>query len=161
MGGGSSFLLASAMADDGLLVCVDFPTGPFKGFLPAARTRFWRAFARRGQRVELLEADSHDRATLDRVRTLFAGRPVDVLFIDGDHTYAGVRSDYEMYGPLVRDGGVVAFHDIVPGLECDVGGVPRYWRELKPPDAQELVEDWAQGRNGFGVFRTQQDPRGP
>ena len=25
-----------------------------------------------------------------------------------------------------------------------LGGVPRYWRELKPPDAQELVQDWGQ-----------------
>ena len=72
----------------------------------------------------MLEADSHDRATLERVRTFFADRPVDVLFIDGDHTYAGIRSDYEMYGPLVRDGGIVAFHDIVPGLESDVAGYP-------------------------------------
>jgi len=105
-GGGSSFLLASAMADDGLLVCVDFPMGPFKGFVPTARTRLWRAFAKKGRRVELLETDSHDRATLDRVGALLAGRPVDVLVIDGDHTYAGVKSDYEMYCPLVRDGGI-------------------------------------------------------
>ena len=155
-GGGSSFLLASAMADDGLLVCVDLPMGPFKGFVPIARTRLWRAFAKKSRRVELLETDSHDRATLDRVGALLAGRPVDVLVIDGDHTYAGVKSDYEMYCPLVRDGGIVAFHDIVPGLESAVGGVPRFWREVKPPDAEEFVQDWGQGRCGFGVIRAAQ-----
>lgn len=151
--GGSSFLLASTMAEDGLLVCVDLPATPITGFAPRARTRLWRAFARKGQRVELVEADSHEQSTLDRVRTLLAGRPAEVLFIDGDHSYAGVKSDYEMYGPLVRDRGIVAFHDIVPGPESAVGGVPRFWREVKPPDAEEFVHDWGQERCGFGVFR--------
>ncbi|CAN2046944.1 hypothetical protein GMMP1_370018 [Candidatus Magnetomoraceae bacterium gMMP-1] len=38
---------------------------------------------------------------------------VDFLFIDGDHTYWGVRSDYFTYAPLVRPGGIVALHDAV------------------------------------------------
>lgn len=72
------------------------------------------------------------------MRTLLADRPVDPLFVDGDHTYVGARSDYEMYGPLVRDGGIVAFHDIVPGLESAVGGVPRFWRGVRPSDVERL-----------------------
>jgi predicted O-methyltransferase YrrM len=39
---------------------------------------------------------------------------LDFLFIDGDHTYEGVKQDFEMYTPLVRKGGLVAMHDIVP-----------------------------------------------
>jgi predicted O-methyltransferase YrrM len=150
-GGASSFLLASAMAEDGRLLCVDLPSGPFGGVAPEGRARLWRSFARTGQRVELLEADSHDQATLARVRTLLAGRRVDVLFIDGDHTYAGVKQDHEMYSPLVREGGIVAFHDIVPGPESDVGGVPRFWPEVKSPNAQEIVADWSQQGYGIGV----------
>jgi len=41
------------------------------------------------------------------------GEPLDFLFIDGDHTYEGVKRDFEMYSPLVRNGGIIAFHDIV------------------------------------------------
>jgi hypothetical protein len=48
------------------------------------------------------------------------------LFIDGDHTYEGVRRDFEMYSPLVRKGGIIAFHDIYPGPEESVGGVPKF-----------------------------------
>lgn len=36
---------------------------------------------------------------------------VDLLFIDGDHSYKGVSSDYECWYPHVRDEGVIAFHD--------------------------------------------------
>jgi len=37
---------------------------------------------------------------------------VDVLFIDGDHSYAGIIADWLLYAPLVRPGGIVAFHDM-------------------------------------------------
>jgi predicted O-methyltransferase YrrM len=39
---------------------------------------------------------------------------VDFLFIDADHSYEGVKKDFEMYSPLVRKGGIIAFHDIIP-----------------------------------------------
>ena len=36
---------------------------------------------------------------------------VDLLFVDGDHSQAGVESDYLNYEPFVASGGIVAFHD--------------------------------------------------
>ena len=38
-------------------------------------------------------------------------RPVDFVFIDGDHSPEGVREDWEVWSPHVPPGGVVAFHD--------------------------------------------------
>jgi predicted O-methyltransferase YrrM len=37
--------------------------------------------------------------------------PVDLVFIDGDHSEAACRLDWELWHPLVEPGGVVAFHD--------------------------------------------------
>lgn len=37
--------------------------------------------------------------------------PIDMLFIDGDHSYEGVKLDYEKWSPHVKKGGVIAFHD--------------------------------------------------
>jgi len=79
----------------------------------------------------LIRGDSHDSRTLERVKKILGGEELDFLFIDGDHTYEGVRRDFEMYSPLVRRGGVVAFHDVVPGSPEYVGGVPRFWNEIK------------------------------
>jgi predicted O-methyltransferase YrrM len=79
---------------------------------------------------------------------------VDFLFVDGDHEYEGVVKDYELYAPLVRPGGLIAFHDIVPGDEEVVGGVPRFWEELKGShETTELVESLDQGGYGIGVLR--------
>ena len=38
-------------------------------------------------------------------------RQIDVLFIDGDHTYKGVKDDWENFSPFVKKGGKVFFHD--------------------------------------------------
>jgi hypothetical protein len=58
----------------------------------------------------------------------------------------------------VRPGGLVAFHDIVPGgpgKHGDPGGVPTFWSELKSTysDMTELVEDWEWGSCGIGIVR--------
>ena len=50
--------------------------------------------------------------------------PFDLVFIDGDHDYDGVKKDYENFGPL---GKLVVFHDIAhPGH-----GVKKLWSEIK------------------------------
>ena len=38
--------------------------------------------------------------------------PIDLIFIDGDHSYEGVKADVESWLPKVKDGGIVVFHDI-------------------------------------------------
>jgi predicted O-methyltransferase YrrM len=51
--------------------------------------------------------------TLEEVKRILGGEKADFLFIDGDYTYEGVKRDL-MYSPLVREGGIIAFHDICP-----------------------------------------------
>lgn len=65
------------------------------------------------QTESCLEGDSHDWVTKATVQYWLSDsdQGLDFLFIDGDHTFEGVKQDYEMYSPLVRSGGVVAFHD--------------------------------------------------
>lgn len=62
--------------------------------------------------------NSHDLSSLDNLKTRLGGELIDFLFIDGDHTYQGAKLDYDMYSPLVGEGGVIAIHDIMrmPGM---------------------------------------------
>jgi len=53
-------------------------------------------------------ANSHLQSTLDTVKEF---GPFDFLFIDGDHRRWGVEMDIQMYFPLVKPGGLAAFHD--------------------------------------------------
>lgn len=70
--------------------------------------------------------DSADPRTLEKLKVALAGREIDLLFIDGNHTYEGVRADHELYGPLVRH--LIAFHD-VHGVTRRCPGVNPYWNE--------------------------------
>jgi predicted O-methyltransferase YrrM len=153
--GGTLFLLAQAARENALLVSIDAPGAVGFGARPeyASRARLYRSLGRRRQRVVFLAADSHLTETSSRVQQVLAGRLVDVLFVDGDHTLEGVASDFRMYAPLVRSGGLVAFHDIVPGPAEIVGGVPAFWQSVRAPDSIEFVEDWDQGGYGIGVLR--------
>ena len=66
----------------------------------------------------------------------------------------GCPQKQKMYAPLVRNGGLVAFHDIVEGRPEWVGGVPQLWHEIKNDSATEFVKDHGQGGYGIGVLRT-------
>jgi len=44
-------------------------------------------------------------------------RPIRLLWIDGDHTYAGAKEDFDLFSPFVIEGGIVAFHDTLHEFE--------------------------------------------
>jgi hypothetical protein len=63
--------------------------------------------------------------------------------------------DFEMYSKLVREnGGIIGLHDIVPGSKGLVGGVPKFWEEVKNKYKKsiEIVKDWKQGGYGIGLI---------
>lgn len=154
--GGALFLLAHVARDDALLVSIDAPRDTrFGGRLSYGRRgRLYRSFGRGRQRVVFLAADSHASETRAELERFLDGEPLDLLFIDGDHTRKGIEADFHMYSPLVRrGGGLVAFHDIVPGSEEAVGGVPGFWKSVRGLDSVEFVEDWGQRSCGIGVLR--------
>jgi predicted O-linked N-acetylglucosamine transferase (SPINDLY family) len=100
-----------------------------------------------------LLADSHDPSTLERVRRILEHEMLDLLFIDGDHTYEGVKADYEIYSDIVKPGGYIAFHDIVDSQQhrdknCFVA---RFWNELRGEKFEFNTHGvWG----GIGVVRT-------
>jgi predicted O-methyltransferase YrrM len=147
--GGTLYALAWASSPRARLLSIDIRQPS------PERRRLYRRFVRRTQTVDVLVGDSQCGETLGRVERFFDANPVDVLLVDGDHAYESVRRDCDLYVPLVRSGGLVAIHDIVDGPDELVGGVPRFWQELRGSleDVTELVESRAQRGFGIGVGR--------
>jgi predicted O-methyltransferase YrrM len=61
-------------------------------------------------------------------------RPVDFLFIDGDHSHAGVKRDWDLFSPFLAEFGVAVFHDTtweLHGPNRPDMGVPRFLDELR------------------------------
>ncbi|MCL4338900.1 class I SAM-dependent methyltransferase [Patescibacteria group bacterium] len=55
------------------------------------------------------------------------------IYIDGDHSYEGVKRDYSLFWPRLDKGGFMAFHDVVARGYLDKGlfGIWRFWREIE------------------------------
>jgi predicted O-methyltransferase YrrM len=152
-GGGTNLLLAHALRRVELVIGIDL--------FVKGRQRL-RYFARPDQRLLYFNGPSQGERMVARVGTALAGRKLDLLFIDGDHSYSGARDDFLAYKPFVREGGTIAFHDICPDYMTRfgrptgnfAGEVPVLWkkiRELYPHE--EFVENVSQDGFGIGAIR--------
>ncbi len=69
------------------------------------------------------------KKTFDEALKDFSDKSIDILHIDGLHTYEGAKHDYRYWRKKVKDDGIILFHDIFV-KETDFG-VYRLWDELK------------------------------
>jgi predicted O-methyltransferase YrrM len=152
--GGTLLLFSRVAASDALVVSIDMPEGHFGGGYNLLRRRLYRSFARSEQRIVLIRSDSHRQITRRRLAAALAGERLDFLFIDGDHSAAGTRQDFEDYAPFVRPGGLIALHDIRPDERGWSGEVHRVWPELAARfNGEELVDESGPSGYGIGLLR--------
>ncbi len=153
--GGSLFIWCQLASPDAQVISVDLAGRLFGGGHRRRSVELMRWFGQPGQRLEFVRGDSHAPAVRAQVEALLAGEQLDFLFIDGDHTYAGVKKDFEDYAPFVRPGGIIAFHDIEHDDARPESEVARLWQELKPQyESVEFVDPDIGGpvRMGIGVL---------
>jgi predicted O-methyltransferase YrrM len=136
--GGSTFVFATALPrgielwsyDFHVALRPDMPGERLDAELRAALDRYGLA-----GKVHLLVADS-------RTAEPPPGQ-LELLFIDGDHSYEGAKADFERWGAFVRPGGHVLFHDAV-----DTGGYGNHYPGVARAVA-EIGSGWEQ-RPGAG-----------
>lgn len=95
--------------------------------------------------ITVIEGDSSNHKLIDRRKRF------DVLFIDGDHSYSQVKTDYETWSPLIVSGGLIVFHDIVDSElhKQQLCEVPRFWNEIKiGKEYIEIIHDGTWGGLG-------------
>lgn len=78
---------------------------------------------------EILFQPGADTASDEAMEVAHQYAPYDFLFIDAGHSAEDARRDHANYGPMVRPGGIIAFHDALrrPGFEEAV----QVWRYLE------------------------------
>lgn len=65
----------------------------------------------------------------ESVVTKFNDSEIDVLYLDGDHSYESVKKGLELYYPKVREGGVIGGHDYGKAHEGTVKAVDEFCEE--------------------------------
>ena len=154
--GGGTFYAWCKIAS-GLKISVDLPSGASGSgrFTDAEalseRTKKLKALSKD---VHVITGDSHSPMIRQKVKDILGTELafLDFLFIDGDHSYSGVRLDYQHYKNFVRKGGLIAFHDIKDSEFHRARGcfVADFWNELKG-NKREFVDssgEWG----GIGVI---------
>jgi cephalosporin hydroxylase len=152
--GGSLFCWAQVAHPEAFLLSLDLPGGRWGGGYSGEQIPHFRQFLQPGQRLVGLLGDSHSPLVVQQVAEALDGRKLDVLFIDGDHTYEGAKEDFDNYSPHVRSGGLVLLHDIhdpeVYGGDPQVQ-VHRLWQELNEQYECEAID--GPDHPTFGVVR--------
>lgn len=152
--GGTHFLLRESIPSVKKIIGVEI------ALRPVVAKKLQRS-CNKGKEDILIQGSSCTPQTVTLVESNLQGQKLDLLFIDGDHEYDGVKADFEAYRHLLREGAIVAFHDIVldfgvrKGVKTDMwaGGVPIFWREVKNGFLTwELVEDPDQDAFGIGLL---------
>jgi len=128
-----------AMSPEGVVIAVDpFPRCFFgiRGFGWARRIAHREVEKTRNGRVLWIERLGREAPSLAEVQPFL---PVDFLFIDGDHSYEGLRGDWLAWKDQVAAGGIVALHD----SRCRNGcGSERFTQDviLKDPGFERTEE---------------------
>lgn len=79
----------------------------------------------------------------------FADGSIDLLHIDGTHTYADVKADFESWLPKLSPEGIILFHDVV--VRGGGFGVWKLWEEIRGENNSFLFEFG----HGLGVWKKQ------
>ena len=118
LGASACYLAAGLERLHGHLYCVDewqnetMPEGPRDTFAEFLQNT--RSFS---HLLTPIRKRSHELTLAD------VAAPIDLIFIDGDHSYAAVQKDFVLVSPWVRAGGTIAFHDalLYPGVTRVIG----------------------------------------
>ena len=139
--GVSTVILRRAMAPEGVLYAVDpFPPGRLGTSLQERIAHREVGRVARGH-VRWVRQTGAEGAAAARAEGLTGA---DFVFIDGDHSFAGIEADWAAWGPLVLPGGVVALHDSRSSATRDLSGAgsARFTQEqVHQDDRFELLEE--------------------
>jgi predicted O-methyltransferase YrrM len=125
--GGTLYLWSKILKPGGLIISVDLAKLYRKSI-----NRFLRRIFPKEQQVYFIREDSHTSICVEKLVRILKEKKIDFLFIDGDHSYDGVKQDFSDYSKFVKKGGIIAFHDIsVTELPENICGVFKFWNEIK------------------------------
>jgi len=151
--GGTLFLFSQLSSPNAHIISIDLPGGKFGGGYSKHRTSLYKTFVKKNQKIDLLRVDSHADSSIKKLKELIGNNKLDFLFIDGDHTYDGVKRDFELYSPFVRQGGIIALHDIAIHPKKSGCTVNLFWDEIKKNYKYlEFIENKNQKWAGIGVL---------
>jgi len=131
--GASACLMTKRPKTNVISIDTGTPIKPGEAWKNILRYNTW------GNRFEYIQGNSHDATTRNKLRSCMLGG-IDILFIDGGHSFGDVITDFEMYSSLVNAGGFIVFDD--------------YLDKEFSPEVRQAVDSIVEGLIGHEIIGT-------
>lgn len=148
--GGTLFIWSRLNPSAKKIISIDLPGGQYGGGYSDKRIKLYRHFChdRKNTEMHFIRANSHLRSTFESLKEILNGQTIDFLYIDADHTYNGVKTDFDMYSQLMSPGGIIGFHDI-RNMKNNYQ-VWQFWNDIKGDyNYSEIVGENSRTGNGI------------
>jgi FkbM family methyltransferase len=152
--GGTFYLLCKLSNLNGKKISIDCPYATFgSDEVKVKQNEIDQYLLKFSDNVFVIRDNSNSPTCLEKLKNILNGELLDFIFIDGDHTYDGVKSDFEIYKNFLKNEGYIAFHDISSHISQDnvKNGVCMFWNELK--NKYTYVEFNRESFGGIGLVK--------
>ncbi len=144
--GGNLFFFSKLATKNALFISIDLPPKNLSNFEEVKNmttSDFHSKNLKNTQTLFSIREDSQSQESLKKVIDLLNGRKIDLLYLDGDHSFEGISKDFHLYSRLVRKGGLIIFHDIREYIQKPSVGVRKKWLSIKTKykSTYELFDD--------------------
>ena len=160
--GGTFYTMCKLSNTDGKKISIDCPDviAPGSEVVKQKHNQIDEYLVKFAKNVVIIRDNSKSEECFQKLEKELQGESLDFIFIDGDHTYEGVKSDFTNYKKYLKDGGYIAFHHIdylssTISIGCEVY---KFWNELK--DEYDFIEFKQGSFGGIGlvqVFKHKKD----
>ncbi len=148
--GGMFYVMCNSAIENGIKISLDLPCDRWGNkFNIEKRNIMMKSW---DKNIYILEGNSSDPKFKPEIEEILNGEQLDVLFIDGDHSYKGVKNDFGLYSPFVKTGGYIGFHDIndTPFHRRQGCFVSKFWYEL---EGEKFEFNSFRRWGGIGLYR--------
>ena len=93
--------------------------------------------------------------TIENFVDKYPDRKYEYIYIDADHNYDAVKSEFNLLWPKLKEDGFISFHDVVVRRRAQAGrcGVKKFWDEIKGDYHSFTFEQ----SNGLGIIQKQKE----
>lgn len=105
---GASCVFIASSIKEGKILCIDTWENDA---MSEGKKNTWDEFCLNTYEFEqkIIKIKGFSNEVVEKVRKI--APQIDMLFIDGDHSYEGCKMDFDLYFPLIKKSGIIIFHD--------------------------------------------------
>lgn len=146
--GGSFIGISQVSESNAEFIILDINHGPYCD--TNSKIKALNIIKKDNQIIHYIHESSQYNETVEKVKKILNKNEFDYIFIDGDHSYDGIKNDFENYFPLLKSNGIFTLHDTKTS-HVERIKVKDFWNEIKSNYIHYEFYDESDSWGGIGV----------